>query len=225
MCLKYILEYRFFYKLRLNIIVMADIDVVKEGAFGDRSSWDEYFMHMAIGVSSRASCYKVHAGSVLVKDKLLVGTGYNGAPSGVESCLEKGGCYKEAESGKSYADSMNIGLCRGVHGEMNAKDHLVQAVDRGELTLYTTIFPCNGCAKNISGIKRVVFKSGYDGREFDAALGLFLERGTKVDRLDMSPERYMDIAFNRSNVVHSAWSPEDVEKIEKMMGAWEGLGK
>ena len=200
-----------------------NIKIIKEGKLGSRPTWDEYFVNMAIGVSTRATCYKVHAGSVLVRNNRLVGTGYNGAPSGAESCLEKGGCYKELKTGEDYSDTMNSGLCRGVHGEMNAFKYLDQAVDRSELTLYTTIFPCNSCAKNISGIKNLVFKSPYDGREFESALGLFLETGTDIFQLNMSPMRKFDIDMNHSNVVHSVWSKKDMRQINKMRKGLKGL--
>ncbi len=192
------------------------VTVIREGELGSRPNWDEYFMNLAIGVSSRASCYKVHAGSILVRNKRIVGTGYNGAPAGAESCLEKKRCHKEIETGNSYEKTMNMGLCRGVHGEMNALHHLTQQSKMSELSLYTTIFPCNSCAKNIYGIEKLVFKSAYDSREFDSALDLFLEGGTDVYQLDMSPMRKIDIDINHSNVVHGIWSPKHMEQIVEM---------
>ena len=202
------------------------IKIIKEGELGSRPTWDESHMSNAITISRRASCYKVHAGSVFVKstNNRLVGTGYNGAPSNAESCLEMGGCYKEIMTGENYEDTMNSGMCRGIHGEKNALKNLIQAVDISELTLYTTIFPCNSCAKDISGIDKLVFKAPYDGREFESALGMLLETGTRIYQLDISPVRRVDIEINHPNVVHSVWHSErDKKQIAEINAVLEKI--
>jgi Deoxycytidylate deaminase len=126
----------------------------------DRPSNDEYFMSMAELVSQRSTCVRRKVGAVVVKDKHILSTGYNGSPKGTKHCEELG-CIR---------DQMNIPsgtrheLCRGVHAEQNA---VAQAAYFGvsvkDATIYTTTFPCSMCAKILinSGIKEVVYNTGY----------------------------------------------------------------
>jgi len=126
----------------------------------DRPSNDEYFMSMAELVSQRSTCVRRKVGAVVVKDKHILSTGYNGSPKGTKHCEELG-CIR---------DQMNIPsgtrheLCRGVHAEQNA---VAQAAYFGvsvkDATIYTTTFPCSMCAKILinSGIREVVYNTGY----------------------------------------------------------------
>ena len=125
-----------------------------------RPSWDEYFLDLARLVSKRATCLRRQVGAVLVKDKRILATGYNGAPSGLEHCLDIG-CIREKliiPSGQRHE------LCRGLHAEQNA---LLQAalygVSAKESILYITNQPCVICAKMLinAGVKEVVVKEGY----------------------------------------------------------------
>jgi dCMP deaminase len=126
-----------------------------------RSDWDRYFMDIATVAASRATCDRKHVGSVIVRDKTLLSTGYNGSIRGVESCRERG-------------HMMEDGHCvRTVHAEANA---IVQAAKNGvnidNAELYTTASPCWWCFKLIAngGIKRVVFGEMYrDQRIFAMA--------------------------------------------------------
>jgi len=139
---------------------------------GKRPSWDEYFLEMAGLVSQRATCLRRKVGAVLVRDKKILATGYNGAPSGLEHCLDIG-CLREKlkiPSGERHE------LCRGLHAEQNA---LIQASLHGVSvkagTLYITNQPCIICAKMLinAGIKDVVIARGYpDKMAMD-----FLKRG------------------------------------------------
>jgi dCMP deaminase len=124
-----------------------------------RPTWDEYFMAIAEQVATRSTCLRRKVGAVLVVDKRLLATGYNGAPSGVPHCSESG-CLREqmaVPSGQRHE------LCRGLHAEQNA---IIQAakhgVSIGGATLYTTHHPCSMCAKVAinAGIRRIV--SGHD---------------------------------------------------------------
>ena len=202
----------------MGIYMDARVRVIEEGELGERPSWDEYFMKMAISASSRSSCFNVMARAILTFDNRVIGTGYNGAPRRVKSCLERGGCYKESRTGKRYEDSMNSGNCIGVHSEMNAVSHL--GLDQKGFTLYSTIMPCNGCAKKLvgDGLGRVVFKSGYDGRELDNVLELFGDKSIEVCQLDMSLRRVLDIDFNRLKVTHDIWSDGEREEVMRMFG-------
>ena len=126
----------------------------------ERPSIDEYFMDMAQLVSTRSTCIRRSVGAVIVKDKRLLSTGYNGSPKGTQHC-EKIGCIR---------DQMNIPsgtrheLCRGVHAEQNA---VAQAAYFGvsvkDATIYTTTYPCSMCAKILinAGIKEIVYNEGY----------------------------------------------------------------
>jgi len=125
-----------------------------------RPSWDEYFMRITCEVSQRSTCLRRKVGAVLVRDRRILATGYNGAPSGIEHC-EKVGCMRQKHnvpSGERHE------LCRGLHAEMNA---LIQAalfgISTAESTIYTTAHPCSLCAKMLinAGVKRVVMLDDY----------------------------------------------------------------
>ena len=125
-----------------------------------RPSWDEYFLGIADLVSKRSTCLRRRVGAVLVKDKRILATGYNGAPSMIAHCSETG-CVREKlniPSGERHE------LCRGLHGEQNS---FLQAALHGTslkgATLYCTTQPCIICAKMIinAGIREVIIKGGY----------------------------------------------------------------
>ena len=125
-----------------------------------RPTWDEYFMEITHLVARRSTCLRRQVGAVLVKDKNILATGYNGSPTGVAHCLDVG-CLREKlgiPSGERHE------LCRGLHAEQNA---IIQAAKHGtnidNATLYCTTKPCIICSKMIinAGIKRVVYEQGY----------------------------------------------------------------
>src|SRR5512136_2014667 len=122
-----------------------------------RPSWDEYFMEITRLVARRSTCLRRQVGAVLVKDKNILATGYNGAPSGVAHCLDAG-CLREQlgiPSGERHE------LCRGLHAEQNA---IIQAAFHGiriqGATIYCTNQPCVICTKMIinAGIKEVIYE-------------------------------------------------------------------
>ena len=142
--------------------------------------WDHRFMEMAHLVSTWASCYQQDRkiGAVIVKDKRVMTTGYNGAPAGVKTCVERGECLRKKlgiPSGTRHE------MCYAVHAEQNA---IIQAAKLGiqinGATLYCTHQPCILCAKMIcnSGIVRVVYQHGYPD-EF--SLEIFREAGVVVE--------------------------------------------
>ena len=125
-----------------------------------RPTWDEYFLDIADLISKRSTCLRRSVGAVLVKDKRILATGYNGAPSGIKHCADTG-CIREKlkiPSGERHE------LCRGLHGEQNA---FLQAALHGTslkgASLYSTTQPCIICAKMIinAGIKEIVIKGDY----------------------------------------------------------------
>ena len=122
---------------------------------------DTYFMRMADLVATRSTCLRRQVGAVVVKEKRVLTTGYNGAPKGLRHCAEVG-CVRtqnNIESGTRHE------LCRGVHAEQNA---VIQAAYFGasikDATIYTTNFPCVMCAKILvnAGIVEVVYKDDYE---------------------------------------------------------------
>lgn len=125
-----------------------------------RPSWDEYFMEVAEVVAKRSTCKRRRIGAILVKDKRILATGYNGAPSGLRHC-EEYGCLRE-ELGVPSGERHEI--CRALHAEQNA---IVQAARYGisvrDSTLYTTAEPCVLCAKMLinAGIVKIVYRDTY----------------------------------------------------------------
>lgn len=147
--------------------------------------WDKRFMKLTEEVAEWSSCYQSnrHVGAVIVKDKHVITTGYNGAPAGVESCVEKGECLRRK---LNIPSGTHHELCFAVHAEQNA---IIQAAKHGVSvvggTLYCTHQPCTICGKMIinAGIKRVVYKEGYPD---DFSLELFKEA-------DVVVEKYADV--------------------------------
>ena len=142
----------------------------------DRPSNDEYFMEMAQLVSSRSTCLRRKVGAVIVKEKRVLSTGYNGSPKGTKHCEELG-CIRvklNVPSGTRHE------LCRGVHAEQNA---VVQAAVFGvsvkDATIYTTTFPCSMCAKILinAGIKEIIYSEGYAD---DLSKDLLEEAGIEI---------------------------------------------
>ncbi|MBQ7605818.1 MAG: cytidine/deoxycytidylate deaminase family protein [Firmicutes bacterium] len=147
----------------------------------ERPSWDEYFMEMAQLTAKRSTCLRRSVGAIIVKDKHIVATGYNGAPRGIKHCAERGGCMREklgVPSGERHE------LCMALHAEQNA---IIQAATLGVsiegATIYVTHQPCVICAKMIinAGIKRIVVKEGYPDK---LAVDILDEAGLKVVMID-----------------------------------------
>ncbi|MDO4834522.1 MAG: cytidine/deoxycytidylate deaminase family protein [Bacillota bacterium] len=142
-----------------------------------RPSWDEYFMEMAELTAKRSTCLRRQVGAVIVKDRHIIATGYNGAPRNVPHCAEKGGCFREqmkVPSGERHE------LCRALHAEQNA---IIQAATLGQSieggTIYVTNQPCVICAKMIinAGIQRIVVKEGYPD---ELAVEILREAGLRI---------------------------------------------
>ncbi len=125
-----------------------------------RPDWDDYFMEMAEVVKTRSTCLRRKVGAVIVKDKRILATGYNGAPANTEHCLDIG-CYRQK---LNIPSGERAELCRGTHSEQNA---MLQAAYHGvsikDSVLYVTLQPCVLCAKMAinAGIKKIYFKGSY----------------------------------------------------------------
>ena len=144
----------------------------------ERPSWDSYFMQLAEVVSGRSTCLRRQVGAVIVKDKQILSTGYNGSPSGLKHCAEVG-CLRQ-QLGIPSGERTEI--CRAVHAEQNA---LVQAAKHGVAIagadIYTTVEPCVLCTKLLinAGIRRIIYQVPYPdllARELSAEAGLVREQ-------------------------------------------------
>ncbi len=144
-----------------------------------RPSWDKYFMAITKEVAKRSTCMRRHVGAILVKDKRILTTGYNGAPAGLMHC-EETGCMREDES---IPSGERHELCRGLHAEQNA---IIQAAYYGipiaGAVLYCTNFPCVICSKMLinAGIRTVYYENGYNDL---LAKQMLLEAGVELQRL------------------------------------------
>lgn len=143
-----------------------------------RPSWDNYFMQITELVKTRSTCLRRQVGAIVVRDRRIVSTGYNGAPSGVAHCAQAG-CLRQQlgiPSGERHE------LCRAIHAEQNA---LIQAARYGSVvqggTVYVTCQPCSLCAKMLinAGIVRIVFKGDYPDELADTMLR---EAGVELNR-------------------------------------------
>jgi dCMP deaminase len=147
-----------------------------------RPSWDDYFMEIARVVATRSTCTRRHVGAVLVKNRQILTTGYNGAARGLRHCEERG-CLREelgVPSGERHE------LCRGLHAEQNA---IIQAAYHGvEIAgaeVYCTHQPCVVCAKMLvnAGITAVHFDGAYPD---PLAMEVFEEAGTVLHGVSTS---------------------------------------
>ena len=142
----------------------------------ERPDWDRYFMQIAKVVASRSTCIRRQVGALLVINKRILSTGYNGAPAGLSHCGEVG-CLREqlkVPSGERHE------LCRGLHAEQNA---IIQAAVHGVAikgaVLYCTHYPCAVCAKMLvnAGIEAIILEGNYPD---DLAKKIFSEAGIKI---------------------------------------------
>lgn len=147
-----------------------------------RPTWDEYFMEIVELVKKRSTCLRRQVGALIVKDKRILTTGYNGAPTGCSHCEELG-CLRQqlgVPSGQRHE------LCRAIHAEQNA---IIQAAYTGTSvkggTMYVTCQPCVLCAKMIvnAGIEKVVFRGDYPDK---LAMEILEEARIRVIRLDQN---------------------------------------
>jgi dCMP deaminase len=144
-----------------------------------RPSWPEYFMSIAKLVATRSTCLRRSVGAVLVKDKRILATGYNGAPTGIRHC-EETGCLREqlgVKAGERHE------LCRGLHAEQNV---IIQAAYYGVSTKGTTLYcthkPCIICSKMLinAGVNKIVYLEGYPDALADEMIA---EAGIEVERM------------------------------------------
>lgn len=145
-----------------------------------RPDWDTYFMDIAYAVGRRGNCSRRKVAAVIVKDKRIISTGYNGTPRGVKNCFE-GGCARCASNTPSGS---GLGECICSHAEENS---ITQAAYHGistkDATIYVTLSPCLTCSKMIinAGIKEVIYDEEYSFNE--QTIALLKEANVKVRRI------------------------------------------
>ncbi len=148
--------------------------------FSKRPSWDQYFMSITKLVAQRSTCLRRKVGAILVKGKRILCTGYNGAPAGLQHCLEIG-CLRERLGVKS---GQRHELCRALHAEQNV---LIQAAFHGiaveGAVLYCTNLPCSICTKMLinAGIRKIYYQDGYPD---DLSRQMLDEAGIELVQLD-----------------------------------------
>ena len=163
---------------------MQGIDYLAQNSAGGvfmRPTWDEYFMSIADMVKTRSTCMRRQVGAVIVRDKRILTTGYNGTPTGLKHCGEVGCLRDELKipSGERHE------LCRGIHAEQNA---IIQAAVSGvsiqDSTIYVNLSPCILCTKMIinAGITRIVTKEPYND---SLALKMLEESGIEYIKLNV----------------------------------------
>lgn len=151
-----------------------------------RPSWHEYFMMLAKLAATRSTCLAFPVGAVIVKNKQVVATGYNGSPSGTPHCTTQGYCYP----GLSSCDASKSLPSRAVHAEANA---IAQAAKHGiathEASIYVTLEPCLSCLKLIisAGIKDVFYETSFNSGNNLLVRDSFLQDGlVRLHKIEIS---------------------------------------
>lgn len=142
----------------------------------NRPSWDEYFMTLANEVATRTTCMRRSVGAVIVKDRRILATGYNGVPSGLAHCTQVG-CLRQQ---LGIPSGQRQEICRGLHAEQNA---IIQAARYGinidGASIYVNTQPCVTCAKMLinSGIQEVIYQNPYPD---ELSMSMLAEAGMKM---------------------------------------------
>jgi len=155
-----------------------------------KPDWPTYFMSIALAVRARADCTGNRVGAILVKDRFIIATGYNGTPAGAPNCSD-GGCERCAHP-ERYPSGQGYDLCICVHAEANALLMAARVgISTNGSTLYSTMRPCFGCSKELlqAGVRNVVYL--HDWRHPDPSYQLAYERlqarfPDGVDRLELA---------------------------------------
>lgn len=157
----------------------------------NRPSWKQYFMNITYLIATRSSCSRRKVGAVLVKDKRILATGYNGAPKGLPHCQTVPGSEYECLRNKYNVPSgQKQELCRGLHAEQNA---LIQAANYGVSTenaiMFCNLTPCIVCSKMMinAGISKIFFDGNYPE---GIGLKMLEEAGVELERIEFKKIEY-----------------------------------
>jgi dCMP deaminase len=176
-----------------------------------RPDWDSYFMEIASIVSKRSTCTRRNVGALIVKNKRILATGYNGAPTGLKHCMDLG-CIREQ---MNIAPGERHELCRGLHAEQNA---IIQAAYHGvtinSAQLYCTHLPCSICIKMLinAGIEKIYYLEGYPD---DLASKLMDESSIIIKKVQLSDvgDRKQTVSLKKQEV------PKGAKKIKTQKGS------
>ncbi|MTJ15028.1 dCMP deaminase family protein [Anabaena sp. UHCC 0187] len=188
---------------------MQDISLSDE--YHQRPTWDEYFLMLAKLAATRSTCLAFPVGAVIVKNKQVVATGYNGSPSGSAHCTTQGYCYP----GLNSCDASKTLPSRAVHAEANA---IAQAAKYGISTdgssIYVTLEPCLSCLKLIisAGIKEVFYETSFNSGEKALVRDSFVNEGlVNIHQVQLSES----IAKKASSSLLCSTSMSDVDIVQK----------
>jgi dCMP deaminase len=158
-----------------------------------RPTWDEYFMMLAKLTATRSTCLAFPVGAVIVKDRQVLATGYNGSPSGSPHCTTQGFCYPEL----SACNASSILPSRSIHAEANA---IAQAAKHGisthQASIYVTLEPCLACLKLIiaAGIRDVYYETAFNTGDKATVRDLLIGNGS----VSLIPTQVSEITAQRS---------------------------
>ncbi|NET29243.1 dCMP deaminase family protein [Okeania sp. SIO1I7] len=180
-----------------------------------RPTWDEYFLMIAKLAATRSTCLAFPVGAVIVKDKQVLATGYNGSPSGSVHCTSQGFCYPELSS----CDASKVLPSRSVHAEANA---IAQAAKHGISTngavIYVTLEPCLYCLKLVisCGIKEVFYETPFNSGEKAALRDMFIKEGlVTIKQIQVSETIAQKAA---TSLLHPTSIPKSSEIREEGIG-------
>ncbi|MDF5713499.1 MAG: dCMP deaminase family protein [Rhizonema sp. NSF051] len=182
-------------------------DILRRDESYLRPTWDEYFLMLAKLAATRSTCLAFPVGAVIVKNKQVVATGYNGSPSGSAHCTAQGYCYP----GLSSCDASKTLPSRAVHAEANA---IAQAAKHGISTegasIYVTLEPCLSCLKLIisAGIKEVFYETLFNGGEKALVRDSFVSEGLvtlkQIQLSEATTQKAAQFLLNPTSVLTSA---------------------
>lgn len=144
-----------------------------------RPDWDEYFLEVAQLVAKRSTCLRRRVGAVAVRDRRILATGYNGAPSGLSHCIDIG-CLRQK---LGIPSGQRQELCRGLHAEQNVIiQALIHKIDLKDSAIYVTNQPCVICSKMLisAGVREIIMLDGYPD---ELARQMLKEAKIKVRRI------------------------------------------
>lgn len=179
-------------------IILESTNITDIVNIAKRPSWDEYFMFLAKVAASRSTCLSRPVGGLMVLDRQILVTGYNGSMPGDKHCLDEGECYKRSLRKENMG---KYDFCRASHAEANM---LAQAAKKGirveGATLYITLMPCYTCTKQIAvaGIKEVVYEHIYESEdpERDNFWREAIEKSMNFRKLCLNKETIANIVDN-----------------------------
>ena len=160
------------------------------GQYSHRPTWDEYFMLLAKLAATRSTCWSRPTGAVIVRDRQVLATGYNGSMPGVAHCLDEGRCYRRR---MRVTEQDKYDACRAIHAEANAIAQAARSgVSLAGATVYTTLSPCLNCTKLMASgrIVRVVYEYEYespDSTRDQAWLQAIKDAGIELQQLQLAP--------------------------------------